>query len=252
MTAAERKRRSREKKRRDAWRKDLDEKLQKQLQIEQAAGTLLKPDKPLSMIQAPRGCSRLTTGGYGSAKVERLIGKSEEEERIGGRRVTPEGASPDTEPNDEGKFQKIRKEYDETFVEKQFKKFKSPREVRVLHAWWRDMTERISPKPTSAIMCLACRSRGYKCRLGGYDNRTGCVRATFLHFEKYHPEGFKSLMKRLEKLRCKHDHDAMVARVKPDGPDPVFCTCGKMIYDPNLKVIYSPSDETEKPQKEVS
>ncbi len=75
-------------------------------------------------------------------------------------------------------------------------------------------------------VCLACREQ---ISLGNWDDD---IEAAFHHFEDRHPEAFKTLMGRIEKVACQEDHAGMVRR-HGGGDFRVECKeCGEVLYKP--------------------
>jgi hypothetical protein len=201
MTAAERKalsRASRKQKRAD--------------ELQQQNTISLPKELPLTIKDAPRGKGRLVTGGYDSTKMEQVEAKNRLAKH--GKKVKPKGSSPDTE-----KTTDVR-ETDQQFAKKTFR-HSSPREVRILHAWTNDVTER-----SSVLACGVCHEQ-----LAPGNDPAANVQATYDHFEKTHPEQFALLAKRLDRMRCSQDHDRLT-KEHGFGPDEISCICGKVLYEP--------------------
>jgi hypothetical protein len=160
----------------------------------------------------------IVTGGYDSTKIEQV--SSAHEQSRHGRRVKPKGyGSKNIENTTTGD---LPVEFDSSFAEKWFKKTKTPREVRVLHEFIRELT-----KKSPMLVCLLCKQQ-----LAPGNDPGDNIAAGYLHFMNQHPESFKILYDRLRKIGCQEDHEGM-ARRYGNGTLPVHCgRCRNLLYKP--------------------
>ena len=199
--------------------------VQRQSDIEEIVKS--NPTPVFVMTDAPHGKGLLVTGGYDGEKVGQVVAKQNED----GRRCKPSGHGADENgrplkgshlfgefPSDEAT------EFDDTFVEKQFKRTISPKEVRILRGFVFQHTRKKSTD--GAFFCLGC------------DKPVATFQSdlnelAFQHFMEAHVNDLWPILRdRLASRGCPEDHEGWVQR-HGGGDIAVRCKrCRKLLYKP--------------------
>lgn len=191
------------------------------------------PNPPLVMNDAPHGKGLLVTGKYDSEKIAEIADKHQLSEN--GRRVTPKGWGATGGKNkniNRTPANELPEEFDDSFMEKSFKKFRKPRELRILHQFIFELTEK-SPM----LVCRLCKQQ-----IAPGNDPGENIEAGFHHFRTEHAEQFGVLLGLLKKTACTEDHEGMVRR---HGDDTLPVKCGRC-----KKILWKPPRKPSKPRSD--
>lgn len=192
------------------------------------------PDPLFVMNDAPHGKGLLVTGECDSEKIAEIADKHQLSET--GRRVTPKGWGTTGSGNniDKTPANDLPQEFDDSFMKASFKKFRKPREVRILHQFISELT-----KKSPMLVCHLCEQQ-----IAPGNDPGENIEAGFHHFRTEHPDQFQILLGRLKKTACTEDHEGIVRR-HGGGTLPVKCgRCEKILWKPPKKPSKPRSDKT--------
>jgi hypothetical protein len=197
------------------------------------------PVPPFVMKGAPHGKGLLETGEYTNEKLEQIANASGlfmtgDEVSDFGRRVTPSGHGPLDSETD------LTEEFEDQFAEKWYKRFRSPKNVRLLNQLAYEVTMK-SPNG-NILLCIKCKEQ--VCSRTSPQEDT---EMTLKHIAQHHPDVLKIWFQRLYKPGCTEDHAGLATR-HSGGEVPLYCgKCKKLLWKPGLRTHTPPKSDLEGP-----